>query len=57
MEADAPDYVLSNPRFQSGLVRAYFDAYVQRRLIYETHLESQARNILEQTQKSGSLKA
>ncbi len=57
MEADAPDYVLSNPRFQSGLIRAYFDAYVQRRLIYETHLERQARNILEQAQKSGSLKA
>jgi hypothetical protein len=55
MEKDAPDNVLANPRFQSGLLRAYFDAYTQRRLIYETHLERQARNILEQAKNKGSL--
>jgi hypothetical protein len=54
MEKSAPVSVLSNPRFQSGLIRAYFDAYIQRRLIYETHLERQARNILEKAKTSGS---
>jgi hypothetical protein len=34
--------------------RAYFDAYIQRRLIYETHLERQTRNILENVKTSGS---
>ena len=57
MEKDASDNVLSNPRFQSGLIRAYFDAYTQRRLIYETHLERQAKNILEQAENKGSLTA
>lgn len=54
MEKNAPVNVLSNPRFQSGLIRAYFDAFIQRRLIYETHLEHQARNILESAKISGS---
>ena len=49
--------VLSNPRFQNGLIRAYFDAYIQRRLIYETHLERQAKNILELAKISGSKSA
>jgi hypothetical protein len=57
MEITAPDKVLGNPRFQSGLIRAYFDAYTKRRLIYETNLESQARNILEQAGSKGSLNA
>jgi hypothetical protein len=57
MEKGAPDNVLANPRFQSGLIRAYFDAYIQRRLIYETSLERQARNILEQSESKGSLNA
>jgi len=57
MEKNAPGYVLSNPRFQSGLIRAYFDAYTRRRLIYETHLEMQARNILEDATKTGAASA
>jgi hypothetical protein len=57
MEKAAPDVVLANPRFQSGLIRAYFDAYIRRRLIYETGLERQARNILEQAITKGSLNA
>lgn len=57
MEKTAPESVLSNPRFQSGLIRAYYDAYIQRRLIYETSLERQARNMLEQAVKTGSEKA
>src|SRR6478735_8424380 len=57
MEKSAPKEVLSNPRFQNGLIRAYFDAYTQRRLIYETALERQARNILESAKTSGSTSA
>jgi hypothetical protein len=54
MEKSAPQNVLANPRFQNGLIRAYFDAYIQRRLIYETSLERQARNILENAKSSMS---
>jgi hypothetical protein len=54
MEKSAPDDVLSNPRFQSGLIRACFDGYTQRRLIYETCLEREARNILERAPLTGS---
>lgn len=50
MESSASTDVLANPRFQSGLIRAYFDAYIRRRLIYETDLEQQARSVLETTQ-------
>ncbi|MBK8884935.1 MAG: hypothetical protein IPN67_22075 [Bacteroidales bacterium] len=57
MERSASENVLANPRFQSGLIRAYFDAYIQRRLIYETHLERQARNTLSQAEALGSLNA
>ncbi len=57
LEKNASALVLSNPRFQSGLIRAYFDAYTQRRLIYETALERQARNILENAKVLGSKRA
>jgi len=57
MEASASPVVLANPRFQSGLIRAYFDAYTQRRLIYETLLERQARSLLENAKNAGSLQA
>lgn len=57
MERTAPQKVLANPRFQNGLIRAYFDAYIQRRLIYEKLLEREARNILEQAGGKGSLNA
>lgn len=57
LEKNAPAKVLSNPRFQSGLIRAYFDAYIQRRLIYETALERHARNLLENAKANGSIQA
>ncbi len=57
MEKGASEKVMSNPRFQSGLIRAYFDGYTQRRLIYEASLEREARNILERAQITGSEKA
>ena len=57
MEKGASNEVLSNPRFQSGLIRAYFDGYTQRRLIYEVALEREARNILDRAPMTGSGKA
>ena len=57
LEKNAPAQVLSNPRFQSGLIRAYFDAYTQRRLLYEMNLEGWAKNTLESRKKGQSLDA
>ena len=57
MEKEASQEVRSNPRFQNGLIRAYFDAYTQRRLIYEVNLERQARNILESRKPGFTLTA
>jgi len=54
MERNASPEVLSNFRFQMGLIRAYFDAYIQRRLIYETELEQKARDVLSTAAASGS---
>ncbi|WP_421826043.1 hypothetical protein [Larkinella sp.] len=55
MEKQAPLRVLQNPRFQMGQIRAYYDAYTKRRLLYETELEQQARDILAGAETSGSL--
>lgn len=57
IEKNAPDEVLSNYRFQMGLIRAYYDAYQYRRLIYETDLEQQARDALSAAPLSGSSNA
>jgi len=57
MEMLATKEVLNNFRFQMGLIRAYFDAYQYRRLIYETQLEQQAREILSAAKTMGSIKA
>ncbi|MCK5209468.1 MAG: hypothetical protein KAQ79_15645, partial [Cyclobacteriaceae bacterium] len=46
IEANASKSMRSNFRYQMGLIRAYFDAHVQLRLIYETDLERQARTHL-----------
>lgn len=42
MEKNAAPHVLANWRFQQALYRAYYDAYIRRRLIHETDLEEQA---------------
>ena len=42
LERRAPPRVLANWRFQQALYRAYYDAYVRSRLIYETDLEERA---------------
>ncbi len=46
MEKQAPPAVVKNYRFQMGLLRAYYDAYIRERLIHETALESEAREVL-----------
>ncbi len=57
MEKDASPQVLSNFRFQMGLLRAYYDAYTHRRLIYESGLEHDAKAALLQAKNTGSLEA
>lgn len=57
MERNASKGILGNFRFQMGLMRAYFDAYQYRRLIYETELEQQAREILLTAKDIGTTKA
>lgn len=47
LEKQADNSLLRNPRFQMGLIRAFFDAYIYERLVYETHLERRAREILQ----------
>jgi hypothetical protein len=46
MEKGAAPEDLKNWRFQQALFRAYYDAYVRRRLIYETDLEATAMECL-----------
>jgi hypothetical protein len=57
LERKVPDNVKNNYRFQMGLMRAYYDAYIKRRLIYETQLEARAIDILRSESQTGSLKA
>ena len=48
LERRASPQVLANWRFQQALYRAYYDAYVRSRLIYETDLEERALDRLRQ---------
>jgi hypothetical protein len=57
MEKQAPLKVLQTARFQMGLIRAYFDSYTRRRLIYETALEQEAREILENAKPGTTLES
>ena len=57
MEKDASPFVLKNWRFQHGLYRAYYDAYVRTRLLYEIALEERAMEKLLQAKAIGSLLA
>jgi hypothetical protein len=54
IEEIASEEVRNNFRFQMGLLRAYFDAYQYRRLIYETELEQMTREILSGAKSIGS---
>ncbi|NLP08885.1 hypothetical protein GX408_00670 [bacterium] len=53
LEQRVPRSVRANYRFQMGLLRAYFDAYVQKRLVDETHLENQALELLSNADAAG----
>lgn len=57
MERAATPQDRLNWRFQQGLYRAYYDAYLRARLIYETGLEAQARAVLKSAPESGALAA
>ncbi len=54
IENSASREILGNFRFQMGLIRAYFDAYVQIRLIRETAFEQEARIALSSAGTSGT---
>ena len=56
LEKQASPELIKNFRFQMCLLRAYYDAYIQRRLIREKALEMHAREVLENaTQETVSL--
>ncbi|HKQ72146.1 MAG TPA: glycoside hydrolase family 20 zincin-like fold domain-containing protein [Blastocatellia bacterium] len=57
MERRAAPQDLANWRFQQALYRAYYDAYVRSRLIYETALEEQALEKLRDARRTGTLVA
>ena len=57
MEVKASPKVQKNFRFQMGLLRAYYDAYIKRRLGYETELENQVRDVLRMAQDIGANEA
>jgi len=54
IEAHASERAQRNFRFQMGLLRACYDASVQRRLIRETDLEQQARAVLASASRLGA---
>ena len=53
MEGSATPAELQNWRFQMGLYRAYYDAFVRRRLVNETHAEEQAMAALGEIRRVG----
>lgn len=55
MEREASPQLKLNWRFQQGLYRAYYDAYVRHRLLYESNLEQKAMDELRQAQDTGSI--
>ena len=57
LEASASPQDLKNWRVQQALYRAYYDAYVRSRLLYESGLEEQAMDPLRQAREKGSLVA
>jgi hypothetical protein len=53
MEGSATPADLENWRFQMGLYRAYYDSFVRRRLVNETHAEEQAMAVLGEIRRVG----
>jgi hypothetical protein len=54
LEQSATPAMLANWRFQQALYRAYYDAYVRSRLIFETNLEDRALGYLRIARRLGS---
>lgn len=54
MEGSASPDELENWRFQMGLYRAYYDAFVRRRLVNETNAEEQAMGVLGEIRRVGA---
>jgi hypothetical protein len=50
LERDMPFIAIQNYRFQMCLLRACYDGYIKRRLAYETELELEALEILENSE-------
>ncbi|MCW3120089.1 MAG: hypothetical protein JWM28_4171 [Chitinophagaceae bacterium] len=57
LEKNASIKTRQNFRFQMCLLRAYYDAFIQKRLIRETSLEEDAYGVLAQASQTGSLPA
>jgi len=57
MEKAASPQTLLNWRFQQALYRAYYDAFLRQRLVYETALEKSAREALRAAERTGSMTA
>jgi hypothetical protein len=57
LEKLVPAATRDNYRFQMGLLRAYYDAYIKRRLIHETELEALALEALRTPSAQGSFAA
>ena len=54
MEGSATPAELENWRFQMGLYRAYYDAFVRKRLVTETHAEERAMAVLGEIRRVGA---
>ena len=57
LEKSASPQVRANWRFQQALYRAYYDAYVRCRLLYETELEERANEKLRAAKRLGAVQA
>lgn len=57
LERNVRPEVRANWRFQQMLYRTYYDAYVQRRLAYETELEARAMEVLARAETLGPILA
>lgn len=57
LEKSASPVLLKNWRYQQALFRAYYDAFLRRRLIHETDIEREACEQLEHAVGKGSLNA
>jgi hypothetical protein len=57
LEKAASPQVRLNWRFQQALYRAYYDAFIRSRLLYETQLEDEAMAELRRARRIGALRA